>query len=135
MPGSSETSAGVSACGETGTSWPLDSKHEGRVGLGLAVGDVDGDGLKDVALVDGTRLLLFRGHVNLSFHPGQAALALPRPVAVAMADFNGDGRDDFVVANDHRNKALAIVINTAKALKVTAFYSAGSHVQSVAQAE
>jgi hypothetical protein len=76
-------------------------------GTGLAAADFDGDGHLDLAVTSGTwfspatgdKVAVLRGHGDGTFE----APALYEPglgsVALGVADFNGDGRPDLVVAN------------------------------------
>lgn len=88
--------------GELGDPEPLAAGGAGNeVGLGetLAIGDIDGDGQQDVAVLNGTEstVYLFRGR------PGQAPEAAGtlvvggRAGAVAVVDLRGTGRSDVLV--------------------------------------
>jgi len=122
-----------------GSAWPLDPKREGRRGYGLDIGDYDADGLFDIAVVDGTRVLLFHGEPNLSFQPVVALDKLPRPVDVAFADLDNDGRDDLLVVNDHPladiREDLAVVRNTGTGFLGSTMISVGAGVRAVVSAD
>ncbi len=122
-----------------GSAWPLDPKREGRRGYGLDIGDYDGDGLCDIAVADGTRVLLFHGEPNLSFQPVVALDKLPRPVDVAFADLDNDGRDDLLVVNDHPlsdiREDLAVVRNTGRGFVGSRLISVGEGVRAVVSAD
>ncbi len=122
-----------------GSAWPLDPKREGRRGYGLDIGDYDADGLFDIAVADGTRVLLFHGEPNLSFQPVVAVDRLPRPVDVAFADLDNDGRDDLLVANDHPladiREDLAVLRNTGTGFVGAHLLRVGSGVRAVVSAD
>ncbi len=72
--------------------------------LTMAVGTLDGDSIPDLVMVDPLSgvLHLFRGLGNGGFRIGAAiadAARMPRPTAVAVADFDRSGRDDLAVAD------------------------------------
>mgnify|MGYP000169682110 CR=1 FL=1 len=71
---------------------------------GIAVGDFDHDGKKDIVVVnssDGSMSVLINTTVgsNLSFDNSLVLTAGNTPVAVASADMNGDSYDDIVILN------------------------------------
>ena len=134
---------GMGGVRRVGLAWPLESGKEGvQRGFGIDVGDVNDDGVKDIAVADGTRVVIFMGRLNLTFHP---QFAVPkkvkpgkpwRPVDVRFADLNGDGKDDLVIAREHPLRDLTddvvTMINTGKSYKATAAVNAGARVQSIA---
>ena len=69
--------------------------------LALAVGDFDGDGLLDLAFVDGSDPFVFvlQGDGTGNFFPAGAFQCGPAPQSLAIADFNGDGIPDIVCSN------------------------------------
>jgi hypothetical protein len=80
------------------------------VAVGLAMGDLNGDGHPDLALADENRsveVLINNG--DGSFQPPvayptlQDSCCLAEPNSVAIADFDGDGRLDLAVANSYED--------------------------------
>ncbi|NJN14620.1 MAG: VCBS repeat-containing protein [Planctomycetes bacterium] len=130
---------GAGAVRLVGSLWPLDPKQEGRRGYGISVGDIDANGLDDIALADGQRVVIFQGEPNLSFQPRIALPDLPRPVDVLLADIDADGRDDLLVVNDHPmrdlREDLAVLRNTGTGIVGHKFFSVGAGVQSLAAAD
>ncbi len=87
---------------------------------GVAVGDFNGDGKRDLVIANafgcslGTISVLLNttppGATTPSFAP-QATFAVGFcPVSVAVADFNGDGKPDIAVVNEEGG--LAVLLNT-----------------------
>jgi hypothetical protein len=62
----------------------------------LAIGDLNGDGIPDVAVLD-TGLAVLLGNANGSFGTANYYAAGTQPHAIALGDFNGDGKLDVVV--------------------------------------
>ncbi len=90
-------------------------KRQGRLGLMLAAGDVDGDGDLDLTTLqrgsDGARALLVRLNAGAGRFVDASQSAAVRdvrePTAVAMGDFDNDGDVDLFVACDGPNHLLA----------------------------
>ncbi len=79
--------------------------------VGLAIGDIDGDGKEDAAVIntniDSTFGLSILRNTSVSgtvsFAPFVNFTTGPAPRGIALADIDGDGKLDVVVANQKRN--------------------------------
>jgi hypothetical protein len=120
----------------TGSHWPLDAKKQDLRGYGLAIGHADADVHFDLAVADGKRVVLFQGNDRLGFLPTVEIEAGPRPVDVAFADLDRDGRDDLIVLNDHPLQdlplELRILRNTGKGFQERMQADAGGRGVSMA---
>jgi hypothetical protein len=74
------------------------------------VADVDGDGNLDiVAVTDGTAYI-FPGHGDSTFGTPATLTTGVMPLDGAIADVNGDGRNDIVLAN-HQGRSISVFLN------------------------
>jgi hypothetical protein len=87
----------------------------------IAVGDFEGDGRPDLAVASGNSSTVsvlmnttVAGAATVSFAPAQTFAVSRSPDAVAVADFNGDGRPDLAVANGG-DSTLSVLLNTTSA--------------------
>ena len=82
----------------------FNSARSSAVIQGAAVLDVDGDGTKEVVLLDRTsRLLLFLKQKDGVYRPGGSlAVGSMSFEGLHVADFDGDGRDDLLIAGSDR---------------------------------
>jgi hypothetical protein len=83
----------------------------GSVPIDIAVGDFNGDGRPDAAVVnnhDGTVSILL-GNGDGSFETAQTIQVGQGPVAVAAADINGDGHLDLIVVNQDSNTVSVLL--------------------------
>ncbi len=73
----------------------------------VAVGDFNGDGMLDLAIVQASRnsVAILLGKVDGTLAPATYYETGSQPVAVAGGDFNGDGRQDLVIANQNCGSA------------------------------
>jgi hypothetical protein len=105
----------------------------GNTPYGMAEGDFNGDGRADLVstndLGNSVSVLLNNptvGAANPSFAAQKTFAAGNGPVGVAVADFNGDGRPDLVVANWHNGtgNTASVLLNTTPAGAATPSFGA-----------
>jgi hypothetical protein len=84
-----------------GTFTPQPAVPVGQFPESVAVGDFNGDGSLDLAVVNSTNstLSILLGSGDGTFTPEPAVSVGPFPQSAAVADFNGDGKLDLAVAN------------------------------------
>src|SRR6185312_2466552 len=97
----------------------------------VATGDFNGDGKPDLASAVPTApglesVLISLGNGDGTFQAPQSfALDAGTPMAVAVADFNGDGRPDLAVTNDNSETVSALTGNGDGAFGAAATYYVG----------
>ena len=81
----------------------------------LTVGDFNGDGIQDLATVDpvgnDVTVLLGNGSGGFTPAPGSPFAVGSDPDSIAVGDFNGDGIQDLVTANQHSNNVTLLLGN------------------------
>ena len=83
----------------------------------VATGDFDADGRMDLIFGQSIGAVLFKpGNGDGTFGGGFKKFTAPNPVALATADFNGDGKLDIAAAGDGTN-AVSILLNDAVAVQ------------------
>jgi FG-GAP-like repeat len=96
----------------------------GTVPLAVAAGDFNGDGKPDLAVAnagnpatgDDGNVSILLGNGDGTFQPALTVAAGKNPFAIAVGDFNGDGRLDVVVANNGINPAGGWLAGTVSVL-------------------
>jgi hypothetical protein len=83
--------------------------------VAIIAGDFNGDGKIDLATVDQFQseisILLGNGDGTFQGHKEYATAASGKPVALATADVNGDGKLDIIVANQSTNNVSVLLGN------------------------
>jgi hypothetical protein len=94
----------------------------------LAVGDFNGDGRPDIAVVGGSNTVSVLmnqtapGSAFVSFAPQQAFTVNSDPRGIAVGDFNGDGRPDIAVGM-YSGSSVSILTNTTPAGSATVSFA------------
>jgi hypothetical protein len=119
----------------------------GSIPNSVAVGDINGDGMPDLAVADvgSNRVSVLlnttaRGATTPSFSPRQDFGTGSAPDAVAVGDLNGDGMPDLAVANFFSNSVSVLLNTRAPGSAVPSFaarqdFATGSFPDSVAMGD
>jgi hypothetical protein len=108
----------------------------------IAVGDLDGDGRPDLALAVSANGLRGVGDVSVLLNLGGRSFASPvgsfagtTPVAVAIADLDGDGRPDLAVANRDSNDVSVLLALAGASFAPAVSYPAHTGPSAIAVAD
>jgi hypothetical protein len=84
----------------------------GKIPNRVAIGDVNGDGLNDIATSDNSsdRIFLFIMKMNGTSLMSSRMQVGKNPKGIAIADLNGDGKSDIVVCNQG-DDSISIVMS------------------------
>ena len=96
---------------------PAVSLAIGNSTVDLAISDLDGDGLADLAISQGVTGLVrvIRGvDASVPFAAALRESGFNEPTEIAVADFDRDGRDDFVVASRGTRISVATLSDTER---------------------
>jgi Bacterial Ig-like domain (group 3)/FG-GAP-like repeat/FG-GAP repeat len=85
----------------------------GQGPFSVAVGDFNGDGKPDMAVVNvfSNSVSVLLGNGDGTFHMAKNFAVGDQPSSLAVGDFNGDGKLDLVVANEHSNNVSVLLGN------------------------
>jgi FG-GAP-like repeat len=76
----------------------------------VAAGDINGDGIADIAFIDAARnavTVVYGSHTGL--HAGVQVPVMQGPHNLALADLDGDGRADLMVITEERDELLVLL--------------------------
>jgi len=103
----------------------LDNRFTGLLSPGaVKLADLDGDGIPDLIVANSgsNNVLIYPGLVNGQFGPalngGHGFFTGTNPVGITVADVNGDGRPDLVIANKGSND-VSILLNQKQGNSLT----------------
>jgi FG-GAP-like repeat/Bacterial pre-peptidase C-terminal domain/FG-GAP repeat len=120
-----------------GTFDPPVGYSAGVYNVGLAIGDVDGDGKPDIVTtaVNDSTVHVLRNNGDGTFGPDASYLVASDPNGVALGDFNGDGALDIVTTsfNDSSGNLVIVLLNHGDgAFDAGVHYFAGYYTYAVA---
>jgi hypothetical protein len=102
------TSNGLTLMRNTAGGWVAVELGPSGPGMDFAIGDINADGRKDVAIAGSSGLELYMQQVDHSFVHSHTDSALPGALsgAIGIGDVNGDGRLDVVLHRSTSNAGL-----------------------------
>jgi hypothetical protein len=126
-----------------GTFQPAQTFPVGFGATSVAVADVDGDGIPDLVVAnfgnpnthDPGSVSVLLGNGNGTFRPPVNYATGPGPASVAVADVNGDGIPDLVVANQYGNTVSVLLGNRDGTFRSAVNYPVGTGPTSVTVAD
>jgi hypothetical protein len=82
----------------------------------LAIGDINGDGIPDIAVsnTESNNITILLGNNKGTVTPSATITVGRQPKGIAVADLNGDGKADIVVANNGDNNITVILSKSQK---------------------
>jgi VCBS repeat-containing protein len=100
----------------------------------VAVGDFNGDGDPDLAVVDQVtgEILVLRGTAGGGFTAPTTVGTATGPFSIAVGEFNGDGDPDLAVADQFSGRVLVLLGSTGANFTAPATVASGSDPDSVA---
>jgi FG-GAP-like repeat/FG-GAP repeat len=102
----------------------------------VAIGDFDGDGKQDLAVANNAgftnNVHVLLGNGDGTFQPAATYTAGFSPYAIAVGDFNLDGKQDLAVTNDSSSEVSVLLGNGDGTFQAPTDYSTGSNPRSVA---
>jgi len=108
------------------------AQHYPGASGGVVVADLNGDGKLDMAGLAG-------GSVSVFLNDGTGKFSIPgfyavgqSPVAIAVGDFNGDGKPDLFTANNLSNNISVLIGNGAGAFAAAISFNVGTNPDGIA---
>ncbi len=102
--------------------------------ISVAIGDFNGDGLADMAVVNSgsNTVSVLLGNGDGTFQPQVAYATGTNPYSAAVGDFNGDGKLDLAVANNTGGTVSVLLGNGDGTFQTQAIYTVAVGADSVA---
>ena len=113
---------------------PADHAFPDVDSVSIAIGDFNGDGKADLAVIDqySDTVTVLRGNGDGTFETGATYPVGSYPYSVGVADFNGDGKADLVVANGSSNDVSVLLGNGDGTFQAAVKYATGKDPRFVA---
>ncbi len=102
--------------------------------FGLALGDYNGDGIPDLAVVEDVLVILL-GNGDGTFHLGSSNMTGNFPIDVQTGDFNNDGKADLAVASFTDNQVTVLLGNGNGTFVEQPAYNVGTNPESITVAD